>query len=495
MPRRSRHGHAKAAQVEPVSEEFQRRERAKVFERTKMCKFHILGCCSRGAACHFAHTKEELMSQPDLARTKLCKTLISTGQCSDPDCRYAHSKEELRLVTGFNCSNGRSNSTSPAPSPGLASSAVGHSMPPKDCLLPPAALSAAMMGEEGCMLQPMLQQAAMQLENGAFQPALQQVALQQLAEAAQAHAAEAMRLKAMAACLQGSGFPTQFAVAPYGGLAQGYHGVPYPMAAQPGVPAASPGQGQKSGGGGKGEELSRLKGRGGPERPERGGLFRPAPEVAPASGGLYASSYAGPEVGLTPAPPDTYTPCEPAQINPLSLRSLSSCSLADMAKTASGEEPEEAEASGWGWTVKNTFLDLDSTSSPAPGRLRTICSAAGRLDSLAEASPSSSPALGPRKDPSGLAPPPPLACGEHTPLQAPQWGLAQSTSEEQEASGSASSPLAPGVAAFVDPAVARGITVKNTFLDFAVPERATLRAVQTAAGRLDLLVDDDDDDF
>jgi hypothetical protein len=66
------------------------------FSKTKMCKFHIMGQCTRGKACVFAHAAEELQPSPDLARTKLCKTLLSTGKCQNPHCTYAHNKEELR---------------------------------------------------------------------------------------------------------------------------------------------------------------------------------------------------------------------------------------------------------------------------------------------------------------------------------------------------------------------------------------------------------------
>jgi len=75
-----------------------RAERTVVFTKTKMCKFHILGMCSKGAGCRFAHHKDELHPLPDLSRTKLCKTLIATGSCEDPDCRYAHNREELRVL-------------------------------------------------------------------------------------------------------------------------------------------------------------------------------------------------------------------------------------------------------------------------------------------------------------------------------------------------------------------------------------------------------------
>merc|ERR1719174_2674632 len=71
-------------------------DRTLIFEKTKMCKFHILGLCVKGTECRFAHDRDELNGLPDLYRTKLCKTLINTGSCEDPNCRYAHSKDELQ---------------------------------------------------------------------------------------------------------------------------------------------------------------------------------------------------------------------------------------------------------------------------------------------------------------------------------------------------------------------------------------------------------------
>lgn len=73
-----------------------RSDRVAVFGKTKLCKFHVLGVCSKGTACNFAHEQNQLNHLPDLAKTRICKTLISTGQCSNPDCLYAHSKDELR---------------------------------------------------------------------------------------------------------------------------------------------------------------------------------------------------------------------------------------------------------------------------------------------------------------------------------------------------------------------------------------------------------------
>jgi len=69
-----------------------------IFEKTKMCKFHLLGICSKGAACPFAHESTEINPLPDLYKTKVCKTLINTGKCGDADCTYAHSKEEMRVA-------------------------------------------------------------------------------------------------------------------------------------------------------------------------------------------------------------------------------------------------------------------------------------------------------------------------------------------------------------------------------------------------------------
>merc|ERR1719399_2550998 len=44
------------------------------FAKMHMCKFELLGICSKGAQCTFAHTQDELRPPPDFSRTKLCKT-------------------------------------------------------------------------------------------------------------------------------------------------------------------------------------------------------------------------------------------------------------------------------------------------------------------------------------------------------------------------------------------------------------------------------------
>jgi len=71
------------------------------FNKTKMCKFHIIGVCSKGPACPFAHSKVEMRPLPDLTCTKLCKDLIETGMCNNKACTYAHNKVQLRTTSTY----------------------------------------------------------------------------------------------------------------------------------------------------------------------------------------------------------------------------------------------------------------------------------------------------------------------------------------------------------------------------------------------------------
>jgi len=71
------------------------------FNKTKMCKFHIIGACSKGTACPFAHNRVEMQPLPDLTCTKLCKELIDTGVCSNKNCTYAHNKVQLRTTSTY----------------------------------------------------------------------------------------------------------------------------------------------------------------------------------------------------------------------------------------------------------------------------------------------------------------------------------------------------------------------------------------------------------
>jgi len=70
------------------------------FQKTKMCKFHLLGVCTRGTQCSWAHSPEELKALPDFYRTKLCHTYLSKGVCRNMECRYAHGYHELRTTDG-----------------------------------------------------------------------------------------------------------------------------------------------------------------------------------------------------------------------------------------------------------------------------------------------------------------------------------------------------------------------------------------------------------
>lgn len=63
------------------------KERPSIFHNTKMCKFNLLGACTRGKSCIFAHTKAEMKPLPDLYRTKLCKSYMS-GACKEQDCMF-----------------------------------------------------------------------------------------------------------------------------------------------------------------------------------------------------------------------------------------------------------------------------------------------------------------------------------------------------------------------------------------------------------------------
>jgi hypothetical protein len=75
--------------------------RIRHFNKTKMCKFNMVGACSKGPACPYAHSTAEMRALPDLTRTKLCKALIDTGVCNDAACAYAHNKVELRTTSMY----------------------------------------------------------------------------------------------------------------------------------------------------------------------------------------------------------------------------------------------------------------------------------------------------------------------------------------------------------------------------------------------------------
>lgn len=77
------------------------------FSKTKMCRFEILGMCTKGQQCPFAHGATELKPLPDLRCTKLCRELLQFGECHNKNCTYAHSREELRTATEKAAAAGR----------------------------------------------------------------------------------------------------------------------------------------------------------------------------------------------------------------------------------------------------------------------------------------------------------------------------------------------------------------------------------------------------
>jgi len=72
------------------------------FRKTRLCKYHMGGCCWNGGACRFAHSNYELQSGPDLTKTSMC-TAWMAGNCPFEvrDCPYAHGSKELRCTPLF----------------------------------------------------------------------------------------------------------------------------------------------------------------------------------------------------------------------------------------------------------------------------------------------------------------------------------------------------------------------------------------------------------
>lgn len=249
----------------------------------------------------------------------------------------------------------------------------------------------------------------------------------QMGNVAQAHAAEALRLQAMAAILQAQANAAQVANVGTGGPeSSSMHQLPVQPALQ---------DTWRTGNASGSKSVS--------EQPSMGGL-RPYP-----------------------AQEDSIQAGIPAQISIGSLRSLSSNSL-----PVQRDEDDELQMLGSGLgqlsqsqsqalKVKNTFIDFDSDAPPLASRLRPICSAAGRLDALGEEPEASEPKF---QVPGGSVDPP-HHLADQTVFQMP---MTQAGS------------------------LGTNICVKNTFLDFVSEEQPKigLRAVRTAQGRLDHLVED-----
>lgn len=393
--------------------------RTEVFEKTKMCKFFILGCCTRGDACHFAHDKDQLSNLPDLFRTKLCRSLINTGRCDNEDCKYAHSKEELRVVPGFSGTIGNLK---------IAGDEFGGGAPagaarPR-AQLPGSAQDALPQGRRGgATAAQRSQRPPDAAANRAVAAAMLQqmpTTLPQMEQAARTHMAEAMRLRAMAECLQNATVGTGGLGMPAGMLGASAGTVPAMMPMPMGFGATGvggqigmmPAMALQAGGAGGRRTAAGFPGYGQEPAAAVGQTVSPQPadRIIPTLRGESEEAEA-------PAPAT-----EPVQINPGSLRSLSSNSLAALDPLAE-EEPDGAfeeralaqfaaaatmlepgtpalAPSGVGydtvevtqgptslggsslsWKVKNTFLEYEDPSPSMP--LRAVHTAAGRLDMMA----------------------------------------------------------------------------------------------------------------
>jgi len=510
-----------------------------IFTKTKMCKFHILNQCSRGDKCQFAHHKEQMQHLPDLFRTKLCRMLINTGNCENAECRYAHSQEELRVVPGFS-GNG----------PDGEEAAVdyersAHQVPPAP---PPSHMGAPKHGSR----------APQGFDTGAMVYQEQnldvQFAMLQMGQAAQAHAMEAMRLQSMALNLQ---VGTALGTAPGAGgllpmgpsmaaLPQGAVGgaCPYPAGPLPvgmtmpgggvmmgmptmlggtfqGPPTAAANGYAAAGNGGNRRQPAAGRNQG---REASGVGVRKTSSVSEDSDAIASSLrrirtascnslvHMAAKEGWREANEEEELPQAydiPTKVNICSLKSMSSSGSLpiDMLQDHDplpgdmvGGKHEfsvsrEADENG-GWRVKNTFLDFDTgQGTPMLNRLRPICSAAGRLDALAEASDS------PRTE----------KRSQDTPMTLGQGRLSRNSSFQRgHISRNSSFQLEEVPEAPIKPKAALGgealegalkkwagpqldgsakVSVKNTFLDFGPEEpRAALRSVHTHGGRLcDLL--------
>jgi len=509
-----------------------RTERVAVFERTKMCKFHILGVCAKGDGCRFAHTKEELQGLPDLARTKLCKSLINTGQCENLQCTYAHTKEELRqppvpdaapkkqkqhqnqrlqqlhhmqIQQQLHQQQPQQQLQHQQPQLQQLQQQLQQQQPQQQHQQQQQPQQQALQHQQHLLQHQQLQQQHQQLQQLQQQLLQQQqqagqqmrmgpqvpssgtgpsadsqeqylALVQQMGQAAQAHAAEAARLQAMATQMQ-AGAPIQSLV--------GNNMIPFlmpgnGMLGQDGSTFVIQNLGQM------GVPQMNAAAEGGPAAYTATGEV-PAPWAGAAEdSGPTIVTQSFPEV-TSPSPESPNRPTtglaatmsrvlgnEPVQIRTETLRSLSNNSLCRMAQEAEAEEEEQ---------LRQLQLQADGTSEQAgPWK-----------DNLAGGWDPSHEEYGNDFDTEfhqGFQ----AAQGgnsltsvsekrsQDTPLDLPGGGRAQMVEQ---------TPLLGTSAAGGDPlaaAAAGVITVKNTFLDFDGPSTGVgLRSVRTAGGRLDLL--------
>lgn len=69
---------------------------ALLFQKTRLCRFHAKGKCSRGDDCVFAHGNQNLQPSPNFYKTRFCVGFLQAGACrADKDCKFAHGIEDL----------------------------------------------------------------------------------------------------------------------------------------------------------------------------------------------------------------------------------------------------------------------------------------------------------------------------------------------------------------------------------------------------------------
>ena len=79
-------------------------KRLQVHKQTRLCRFFVVGACTRGEACAFAHGKEKLKQQPDFSKTRLCADFVELGSCMEGDRCSGLLKVMLTLYLVVFCS-------------------------------------------------------------------------------------------------------------------------------------------------------------------------------------------------------------------------------------------------------------------------------------------------------------------------------------------------------------------------------------------------------
>lgn len=549
MPRNHRGGDRRRG-AEPRGGErpgrAERADRTEVFGKTKLCKFHILGVCSKGEGeCNFAHDSTEMNTLPDLSRTKICKTLINTGKCEEPDCKYAHSREELRNMPGggtdFDLSKAAAAQCRAPPAPSAVAPAPCAATAASNAAFAQAFAAMAAQelqgshGQAGSMPQlqaPFAQAAANPQAQAAL---LQHMAAQLSLQAAMIQAqqpgtcapdrAAQMQMAMMHAASPGWPFPAP------GPSAQ----QPPPRPQQPAGNSAfnalqsQPSRGANGGrdavgrtgaGGARGGRSGRTGGGSSLAWPEEqrgeGRGPRVSPAAAPPARGRVARSAPGdlvqPPLGgqsalLAQTTASAFDPrtATGSSVSPGPLFLDHSCTggiavAASPAAAAGGSRRGRAGRMAVVDEAKRTtdrFDSDDSTAVPASERRLQDCASV-------ETTPQDTPTLGPSQLPAAV--PSSGMGGDSLHFPDPHGWPATPDSLHFPVAASAHARPRTQSGSVMDDADFRAslglqsVTVKNTFLDFQShqpsPRMPGMRQVQTAAGRLDLMaqIHDEDDD-